>query len=115
MDWITLNETSQISNIKETSFNKDVIIFKHSTTCSISAMAKHRLEDDWDASLELPVYYVDVRNSRDVSNEIATSFEVHHESPQILLIRDGECIYDASHFDISVSELKESLTYHGIR
>lgn len=115
MDWITLNETSQISNIKETSFNKDVIIFKHSTTCSISVMAKHRLEDGWDASLELPVYYVDVRSSRDVSNEIAVSFEVHHESPQILLIRDGECIYDASHFDISVSELKESLTYHGIR
>lgn len=60
-------------------------------------------------------FYLDVKRDRNVSSHIADSFGVHHESPQVLIIRKGECIYDASHFDISVEEIKETLEYHGHR
>ena len=77
-------------------------------------MAKLRLEDNWDFDEnELLPYYLDLKNFKFVSAEIANRLSVVHESPQVLLIRKGECIYDASHFDISVDELKETLSWHG--
>ena len=57
-------------------------------------------------------YYLDLKSFRSISDEVAERFSVHHESPQILLIRQGECIYDASHFDITIAELKETLVFH---
>ena len=86
----------------------DKLIFKHSTRCSISTMAKYRLEDDWNfEGKKLEPYYLDLINYRDLSKEVAEKFDVHHESPQVLLIKNGECTYDASHLDITVSELHE--------
>ena len=74
-------------------------------------MAKYRLESDWDFSAgEVDPYYLDLVAYRDVSGEVAERFAVHHESPQILLIKDGECVLDASHLDITVEEIKEVLT-----
>lgn len=73
-------------------------------------MAKMRLEENWDLD-DLDIYYLDLKKYRNVSDAIAEKLSVHHESPQILLIRNKECIYDASHFDISVNELKESLLW----
>lgn len=91
----------------------DVVLFKHSTSCSLSYIAKTRLEEHWcfDES-EIVPYYLDLKEYRNISNEVAERFSVHHESPQILLIRKGECLYDASHLDISVAELKETLGWH---
>ncbi len=69
-----------------------------------------RLEDDWRFSPDqLAPFYLDLLAFRDVSNHLAERFSVYHESPQVLLIRDGECVYDASHLDISVEELQEVL------
>jgi bacillithiol system protein YtxJ len=86
------------------------LILKHSTTCSISQIAKGRLERDWAFSeAEIAPFYLDLLNFRSISHEIAQLFEIHHESPQVLLIIDGECVYDASHLDISVEELSEAL------
>lgn len=71
-------------------------------------MAKYRLEEDWDFSAsEIEPYYLDLIAHRDISNEISERFSVHHESPQILLIKDGECVLDASHLDITVEEIRE--------
>jgi bacillithiol system protein YtxJ len=109
LNWIPLLDAEQLAQIKSDSLQNPVVIFKHSTTCSISQMAKMRLEDAWD--LPYDTYYLDLKTYRSISNQIAEEFDVHHESPQILVIVNGNCIYDASHFDISVAEIKESIAF----
>ncbi|MBK8054241.1 MAG: bacillithiol system redox-active protein YtxJ [Saprospiraceae bacterium] len=110
MVWKTLDSLQGLDTLLHESMSKNIVIFKHSTTCSISHMAKMRLEENWDLD-DLDIYYLDLKKYRNVSDAIAEKLSVHHESPQILLIRNKECIYDASHFDISVNELKESLLW----
>lgn len=112
LNWKELDTLEMVHQIKHASEDTDILIFKHSTTCSISQMAKLRLESQWDDQLDLVPYYLDVKKYREISNEVADVFSVHHESPQVLLVRNGECLYDASHFDISVKELKETLQWH---
>ena len=104
MNWIPLTTESQLSEIKESSVTKPVVIFKHSTRCSISAVAKSRLERA-AAPETISFYYLDLIKFRDISNRIATDFNIPHESPQILLIRNGECVYDESHSGISMDEI----------
>ncbi|MDQ3290391.1 MAG: bacillithiol system redox-active protein YtxJ, partial [Bacteroidota bacterium] len=93
MKWNALTSGEQLESIKAESEQQPVIIFKHSTSCSISATAKSRLERQWDdAGLEnVKPYYLDLLSYRSVSNQIASTFDVRHESPQLLLIRNGEC------------------------
>ncbi len=108
INWNKLENPQQLNEIVESSKDKPVLIFKHSTTCPISSMAKMRLEGDWDFSEdEVDAFYLDLLRFRPISNLIAEDFKVHHESPQVLLIRGGECTYDASHLDITVAELRE--------
>ena len=103
MNWTQLQSTDQLKEIKNLPGYS--IIFKHSTRCSISMMAKRRFELDWDSlPQELPLYFLDLIQYREISNQIAQLFHVHHESPQLLLIKDGECILDQSHGGISVDE-----------
>lgn len=110
MNWIPIKSVDQIDDIIARSADVPCIIFKHSTSCSISSMAKFRLEGDWNFSNEeMEAYYLDLLANRSISSFIADKFSVHHESPQVLLIKDGACKYDASHLDITVSELKEGL------
>ncbi len=109
IDWIPLERLEQLSEIESRSHSKPCVIFKHSTSCSISSMAKFRLEDHWDFSSEdVEIYYLDLLRYRNISNEIAEKFSVYHESPQLILLRNGQVTYDASHLDISVAELQES-------
>lgn len=113
LSWNLLASEAALDGATKLSYHQDVLLFKHSTTCSISLMAKMRLEDSWDFSdSDIMPYYLDLKSYRDLSARIAEFFSVHHESPQVLLIRNGACIYDASHFDISVDELKETLAFH---
>ena len=110
MNWIDLTSESQLGAIVEQSHLKPVVLFKHSTRCSISVTAKSRLERAWDfADGELDAYYLDLLNFRSISNKIADDFAVHHESPQLLLIRNGECTYVEAHLGISVADLKTQL------
>lgn len=103
MTWIQLQSADQLNNIKQQAGYS--LIFKHSTRCSISMMAKRRFELDWDdLPKDMPLYFLDLIQYRDVSNQVAEVFQVHHESPQLLLIKDGECILDQSHGEISVEE-----------
>jgi bacillithiol system protein YtxJ len=103
MNWIALESAEQVKEIKQQQGFS--IIFKHSTRCSISLMAKRRLEMDKEhVPGELPLYFLDLIKYRDVSALIAENFQVHHESPQLLVIKDGECILDQSHSHISLEE-----------
>ncbi|SNR53299.1 MULTISPECIES: bacillithiol system redox-active protein YtxJ [Hymenobacter] len=106
--WQPLTQAEQLTEIVRESHEQPVIIFKHSTTCSISAAAKAKVERQWDgAGLEgTKVYYLDLLRFRPISQEIAEKFGVRHESPQLLLIQDGECRYDASHMGIRLSDVK---------
>ena len=107
--WQPLTHAEQLTDIVRESFEHPVLIFKHSTSCSISAAAKSKLERQWpDAGLgSATLYYLDLLRYRPVSNEIAEKFGIRHESPQLLLIQNGECRYDASHMGIRLSEVKE--------
>lgn len=110
--WQPLTQPEQLQEIVRESHEQPVIIFKHSTTCSISAAAKGKLDRQWDeAGLEnAKIYYLDLLRYRPISSEIARQFGVQHESPQLLLIQDGECSYNASHMGIRLSDVKSLLT-----
>lgn len=105
----SLNTLSAIDQVVEASRQneKGVIIFKHSTRCAISTMAWSRLQRNWKlAQNELPVYLLDLIQHRDVSNAVAERFNVAHESPQLLLIKNGEVVYHASHYSINTAEVE---------
>ena len=109
INWIPLTDLGQLNEIMELSHQQPVAIFKHSTRCSISRMALKQFENEFDLEGSVTPYFLDLLNHRDISNEIATRFEVYHQSPQLLLIKEGKSIYDASHSDIDAVELKERL------
>jgi bacillithiol system protein YtxJ len=106
MNWILLSDEAQLDEIKEQSKQQPVVIFKHSTRCSISTMAKLRLERE-AAPQDTLFYCLDLLRHRPLSNRIATDFLVHHESPQVLLIKNGECTYEESHNGINMHEIIE--------
>ena len=107
--WQPLTQSEQLAELVRESYEQPVIIFKHSTSCSISAAAKGKVERQWaDAGLgDTKLYYLDLLRFRPVSNEIAEKFGVRHESPQLLLIQDGECRYDASHMSIRLNDVAQ--------
>jgi bacillithiol system protein YtxJ len=112
MNWHPLTSTEQLTEVLQESKETPVVIFKHSTACSISSTAKSRLERQWgSAGLDhVKPYYLDLISYRPVSNEIAELLHVSHQSPQLLLVQDGMCTYDASHLSISVDALKKKIT-----
>ena len=110
MNWIPFTRTEQIKEVAQKSQETPVVIFKHSTTCPISSIAKHRVESSWSFSEnEVTPFYLDLLAYRQVSNGVAKQLQVHHESPQIIVLWKGEVLLDASHLDISVDEIKEVL------
>jgi len=111
MHWIALTDIAQLDRVVEDSTRKPVLLFKHSTRCSISDMAKARL-DRSTLSDTIDAYYLDLIAYRPISQAIAERFHVHHESPQILLIHHGECILDASHNGILPAEIEEEAKRH---
>jgi bacillithiol system protein YtxJ len=108
MNWITLSTMSHLEEIRKASQAKPQVIFKHSTRCAISAMAKNRLEKSVPPA-DADFHFLDLIRHRPISNAIAEEFGVEHESPQILLIRNESVAYTASHMGISMDELEEAL------
>jgi len=109
MDFITLNNISQLAEINESSKNKAQVLFKHSTRCSVSSFAKRILTSEFSDVLseKFDVYYLDLIAHRDISGAIAENYNVMHESPQILVIINGTCVYNASHSDCSLEKAAE--------
>lgn len=106
MNWIQLTTAEQVKDIIQKSAVKPQLIFKHSIRCSTSSLAKGRLEKA-PMPENIDFYYLDLINYRDISNLVADQFSVHHESPQVLLIKNGECIYEESHIGIRMEEIVE--------
>jgi bacillithiol system protein YtxJ len=104
MNWIPLHTESQLEEIKTRSTDRPQVIFKHSTRCSTSAVVKGRLERGKEPE-SIDFYYLDLISYRPVSNKIADLFQIDHESPQVLLIRNGQCVYDESHMGITMADI----------
>ncbi len=114
MSWIPLQDENQLNEIIERSKKAELplAIFKHSTRCGVSAGAKMYIEDSQafkGGSFE--IYYLDLIANRSLSNKIAETFDIKHESPQLLFIKDGDCVYDVSHHNVSGRSFKKVLNF----
>lgn len=107
MEWLELSEEAELHKINEMSKQQPVMLFKHSTRCSISDTALNRVERAWnkESSGGVLPYYLDLIAHRSLSNKVAEAYNIKHESPQVLLIKDGKCIYHASHLSINLQEV----------
>lgn len=111
MHWKELRSLDRLKEIEEISKKRPVLIFKHSTRCMISRMVESRLEREWtqaDAD-RYEIYHLDLLAHRDLSNAISKWSGVEHASPQLLIIRNGICIYNASHLDIHLADIIHTL------
>ncbi len=106
MNWHKLTTSEQLQHIKQASIAHPILIFKHSTRCSTSALALSRLERAWKENNVTP-YFLDLLSYREISRKIEEEFKVTHESPQVLLIKGGQSVYDASHMAISFDEISK--------
>lgn len=109
INWIPLQFMGQLDEIAALSDQKPAVIFKHSTRCSISRFALKQFEKEYESSENADAYFLDLLEHRDISNEIANRFQVMHQSPQLLLIKNGKSVYDVSHSDIDAKELTKRL------
>lgn len=108
--WNGLTDTKQLDDIIQESAQTPAIIFKHSTRCSISRMALKNFEKEYSIEENsAKPYYLDLLEHRNISNEIAQIFHVQHQSPQVIIVKDGAAIYNASHSDIDAGIVKSKL------
>lgn len=108
MKWNQLTDVNQLTDILKNSHVKAQVIFKHSTRCSISNIALNRFKNV-DNPENIDFYLLDLIKHRLLSNTIAEVFKVHHESPQVLMIVNNDCIYEESHLSISADDLFEQV------
>ncbi len=106
MNWIPLNTEAQLDELVQKSATVPQVIFKHSIRCSISAMVKGRLDREKQPE-NIDFHYLDLINYRALSNKVAADFGITHESPQVLVIRNGKCVFDESHNGINMDEIRE--------
>jgi len=110
INWLHLINIDQIKQIRSLSKSETVFIFKHSTRCGISKMVIKRFENMFDESMSnVKVYYLDLLNYRDVSDKVGVTFNVIHQSPQLLIIKNEVSVFNASHQDITIIKLQDYL------
>lgn len=111
MNWIELKDILDLEEANKSSFEKPIVIFKHSTRCSTSALVRNRLERNWkDEQIDgIKTYFLDLIRHRDISNAIESNYGIYHESPQLIILENGKATYNASHFSISFDDLLERI------
>lgn len=102
-----IDNREKLDQLITDSKNKPVVIFKHSTSCGISSAAYREME-----KLENQVNLLEVQNARDVSRELADLTGIRHETPQVIVFRDGKAVWNASHFDVKASAVSQALQSH---
>lgn len=108
--WIPLVNNEQLEQIKLGSAHKPQFIYKHSTTCGISSMVLRVLEGTLDASEPAAdFFFLDLQRHRELSRAVAAEFRVRHESPQLLIVKDGKVRMAASHGAIADINFNEYL------
>lgn len=105
LPWIPLNNVSQLNSITQNSKTKTQFIFKHSTRCGISRMVINQFVEQYDLDANADLYYLDLLSYRDVSNEVGYKFQVMHQSPQLIVIKNGVVVAHASHGAINDMDL----------
>lgn len=106
--WISLNSVGQLEEIEERSIIKPQVIFKHSTTCGISRMVLNMFTDNYNVNeAQMDLYFLDLHAHREVSNETGIHFQVVHQSPQLLIIKNGVTVFHTSHGAISEVDLTQ--------
>lgn len=104
--WKSLSSVKQLDEIITTSKTKPALIFKHSTRCGISRMVLSRFEESFNDNKDaVEFYYLDLLNYRSISDEVAARFQVFHQSPQLLVIKNGTCVAQGSHYSILEMEI----------
>ena len=108
LPWIPLVDLQQLDLIEENSMHKKQIIFKHSTRCHISRMVSNQFIEMYSLGIEdADLYYLDLLAYRAISNAVAERFQVYHESPQLLVIKNGKVLAHASHGAINAMNLND--------
>jgi bacillithiol system protein YtxJ len=109
LPWLPLTSIDQLDTIADASKGKTQLIFKHSTRCGISRMVMNQFVSAYDVDSNADLYYLDLLNYRDVSNEVGYKFQVMHQSPQLLVLRNGVVVAHASHGAINEMDLEKFL------
>ena len=108
LSWTPLISIEEINNIKEISKIQSILIFKHSIRCGISRMVMKQFESLFnEENKHLKVYYLDLLNFREVSSKLSEVFQVIHQSPQLLVVKNGISVYDESHYEITKVNLSK--------
>lgn len=110
MQWTPLEKMDQLEALIAASTNRPQVIFKYSSTCSLSEMMRRKLESAVPADADF--HFLDLLRYRSISNAVAERFHVRHESPQVLLIVNGDCVYEEDHLRISMEEIAEQVAGH---
>ncbi len=106
--WTPLAESVQLDEILQASNEQTQLIFKHSISCGISSMAKRRFEQTaGDLGEHMKFHLLVIQQHRDLSNEVASRYKVWHESPQLLILKNGKVVAHASHWQIEGISLED--------
>lgn len=106
LNWNKLEDIQQLEELLSAKDDATRVFFKHSTRCSISAMVLSSFESGWEGSAE-NLYFVDLLRFREVSNALAERTGIIHQSPQVLVLRNGEVLHHASHSGIDASRIQK--------
>jgi bacillithiol system protein YtxJ len=106
--FLPLTSDSDWAEAREHSANTPIIIFKHSSACSVSAQADAELSE-LAQEVDVPIYKVIVQNHRAVSNIIETELGIRHETPQTIVLHEQSPVFDTSHFNVTADTLREEL------
>lgn len=108
LPWQELKEVSKLDEMMVASKERMQVIFKHSTRCGISKMVLRNFERSFDLEHEsLDLFYLDLLNYRPISSEIANKFQVFHESPQMIVLKNGSVVHHSSHSTITPQVLHQ--------
>lgn len=108
--WFELTHEETLEQVITASHTQPVVLFKHSRTCPISAMAREKLiKAKSEDLLTLPVYEIIVQQSRFISDEVARRWAIKHESPQVLVIYRNRVVYHASHWEIDPLKVQNAV------
>jgi bacillithiol system protein YtxJ len=108
MNWLNIDSDEKIREIKELSQSSRVLIFKFSPKCVVSYIMRILFEREWnEKKMKMETYIVNIKEYKELSDKIASEFEVEHKTPQILIIETGKCVFSASHGKVLVSNIKQ--------
>jgi bacillithiol system protein YtxJ len=110
IEWKSLQSIEKLDELINDKSGEAHLFFKHSTRCGISSMAKSKFEREWDNESKINLWYLDLLNYREISGAIAEKLGVYHQSPQAILIQNGEVLYQETHGSIDAKEILKKIT-----